>query len=475
MIKIISILLLAWGFCLQIKAQSSTLQQLVDKKRYAAVTARADSLTAADSADYATMSAIGQAYEGMLQYRKAFGFYTCCLNMDTSNIDMLNTLARTAINLGRVSDAKRLFYKVLSNDSTNFYANYQLARLYQQLGDYRMAIDMYHQLMDWNGVSSALYRNVGDCYTRLEEYPAAALCYFQAYNQNRENASLASALINTMLRIGGTYQQEALAICDTALYYNPDNRLLRQNKGMALYMNRMYSEADTLYAQLLAEGDSSYFTLKYGGASKYYAGQYLDAIEPLEAAYNKDTTAVEVNLLLGSALGKTFDRNRAYVLLDKAEEGLKPDEFLSNQLLGFRAETKMKDGHFREASRLYYQMWKNDPGRLDVLFNIMKMYSGGFDVNQYKNEEDRQRGLFIYVLYLSEYLESKKDKESLFYYRPLLESFYQDMFFKSVTEETMLAPDGKKSKLTVIDLRNLICKLPEMPDDFRNQLNKVKK
>ena len=49
------------------------------------------------------------------------------------------------------------------------------------------------------------------------------------------------------------------------------------------------------------------------------------------------------------------------------------------------------------------------------------------------------------------------------------------MFFKSVTEETMLAPDGKKSKLTVIDLRNLIGKLPEMPDDFRNQLNKVKK
>ena len=135
----------------------------------------------------------------------------------------------------------------------------------------------------------------------------------------------------------------------------------------------------------------------------------------------------------------------------------------------------MKDGHFREASRLYYQMWKNNPGRLDVLFNIMKMYSGGFDVNQYKNEEDRQRGLFSYVLYLSEYLESKKDKESLFYYRPLLESFYQDMFFKSVTEETMLAPDGKKSKLSVIDLRNLIGKLPDMPDDFRNQLNKVKK
>lgn len=41
-----------WG-----QAQSLNLQELVNKKQFQEVVARADSLTPADSADYATMSA----------------------------------------------------------------------------------------------------------------------------------------------------------------------------------------------------------------------------------------------------------------------------------------------------------------------------------------------------------------------------------------------------------------------------------
>ena len=55
-----------WG-----QAQSLNLQELVNKKQFQEVVARADSLTPADSADYATMSAIGQAYEGLLRNEKS--------------------------------------------------------------------------------------------------------------------------------------------------------------------------------------------------------------------------------------------------------------------------------------------------------------------------------------------------------------------------------------------------------------------
>lgn len=56
-----------WG-----QAQSLNLQELVNKKQFQEVVARADSLTPADSADYATMSAIGQAYEGLLRHKEAY-------------------------------------------------------------------------------------------------------------------------------------------------------------------------------------------------------------------------------------------------------------------------------------------------------------------------------------------------------------------------------------------------------------------
>ena len=82
--------------------------------------------------------------------------------MDTTNLDILNILARTATNLGRAEDAERYFHQVLSADSSNFYANYQLARLYFQLGEYEKAVDAYEKLQAQNEDNTVLYRAIDD-------------------------------------------------------------------------------------------------------------------------------------------------------------------------------------------------------------------------------------------------------------------------------------------------------------------------
>ena len=445
-------------------AQEFNWQDLVNRKQYAAVIAHADSLTLADSSNYEIMNAIGQAYEGMLRYQKAYDYYRLCFSMDTTNLDILNILARTATNLGRAEDAERYFHQVLSADSSNFYANYQLARLYFQLGEYEKAVDAYEKLQAQNEDNTVLYRAIGDCYTRMEQYPSATTAYFQAYNLNRENAGLAVALVNSLYRMGASspdYISERIAICDTALFYNPGNRQLLRSKGLGLYIVKQFVQADSVYSSLLADGDSTYLTLKYGGASKYYAGLYMPSVDILDMAYEQDTTSVEVCLLLGSALvGKTYDRKRAYDLFDRAEKGLEPNRFLVNQLVAFRAETYQKDGRYKEASRLYYEAWKKNPERLDFLAAISHMYSE-IDVSKFQSEEDRQRGLFILVLYMNESLKKKADERTMVFSRALLQSFYEDMFFRNVEEETMIDPDGKKSKISIVDLRNLINQLPE--------------
>lgn len=457
-------------------AQDVTFQDLVNRKQYEEVVSQVDSLTAADSANYVTMYAIGQAYEGLLRYRPAYDYYRHCLAMDTTNIDMLNAIARTATNLGKAADAQYYFHKVLESDSTNFYANYQLARLYQQLGDYQTAIDQYTILREMDENNPVILRNIGDCYTRMEALPAAAICYFIAYSNNRENANLASALINTMLRLGSEeYISDALGICDTALYYNPGNRLLMQNKGMTLYMNKKYNEADSIYTELMAAGDSTYLTLKFAGSSRYYAGKAIFAVEPLELAYKMDTTSIDVNLLLGSSLGKTYDRKQAYIHFNKAEEAMKPEPVYVRRLLMFRADLLKREGKLTEAHILLYRAWQKEPSDLDLLSYIASSYNGAH-ISYYKNEDNRQRGIFIRQLYVKEILKDERRanefKELFYYYRYFFESLYEDMFFRSVTEEPMLAPDGKKSKLNIVDLRSLINELPEMPQQERDIQNK---
>ena len=56
------------------------------------------------------------------------------------------------------------------------------------------------------------------------------------------------------------------------------------------------------------------------------------------------------------------------------------------------------------------------------------------------------------------------------YSRALLQSFYEDMFFRNVAEETMIDPDGKKSKISIVDLRNLINQLPETSDEVKEMI-----
>ncbi|MDL2245101.1 hypothetical protein LJC54_06310 [Parabacteroides sp. OttesenSCG-928-J18] len=465
------LLLLFCCFTLTGAAQEISLQELVGQRKYKEVLAHAETLSEADST-YTNLYAIGQAYEGLLRYPQAYQHYMLCLKMDSTNVDILNTLGRMAVNMGRAKDAEHYFSTVLQTDSTNFYANYQIARLHQQLGNYETAVEWYEKLRVEDEDNPVLLRNIGDCFTRMEIPMSAVFYYFLAYSANRENVSLASSLINTMLRLGGDYIEEAIAICDTAVYYNPDNRLLQQNRGMALFLGKLYAEADTTYSNLMAAGDSTYLTIKYAGASRYYAGQFMNSIEPLEYAYEMDSTSVEVCLLLGSALGKTYDRKRAYELLDKAEQNMKPNPVFTRQLLRFRAETYRKDGKYDMADKLYYKAWQEDPQNTDLLSFI-----SGVNVSRIENYSDetaRQKGLFIRLLYVKEALKIKRRYEPSFfhYHRYFFESLYNDMFFRSVSEEPMLSPDGKKSVLHLIDLRQLINELPEVPEKEKETMDK---
>lgn len=441
--------------------ESVSLQGLVNRKQFARVIARADSLTAADSVDYVTMSAIGQAYEGVLEYKKAYQCYQHCLQLDTTNIEALSSLARVAMNLGKASVAKDCFLKVLASDSTDFYANYQLARLYAQIGDYENAVLQFNVLRDQDTtvVNPVIYRNIADCYMKMNSVQAATICYFRAYDANRENAGLASALVNCLLRMGGPNIPDAIAICDTALSYNPGNHALLRNKAMGYYMNKAYPSADSIYAGLLAEGDSSFITLKYGGASRYLAGYAMDAVDILEIAYQKDTTDVETTLLLGAALGKTYDRKRAFQLFDKAEKLMQPADALVNLLLVSRGETLYKDGRMREAEKIFYNGWLANKDRLNYLFRMEQQFPNWGPA--YQSDEDRSRALFLKHLFLKECYTTGQRLKGFYTYRPFLQYMYEDAFFQKKESITLIDPFGKKSNLSLEDLKALIDWLPE--------------
>lgn len=447
------------------QAQHSELQTLINQKRYQEVIKQATGMNKSDSSDIQTLYIVGQAYEGMLKYKEAYQCYKYCLSLDTTRIDLLNTMARTAAYIGKAREAELYFHKVLKQDSTDFYANYQLARLYMQAGQHAEAMDRFHYLLEQDPGNPVLLRNMGDCHNRTDNLLHASTYYTKAFLNNKENAVLASTLVNTLLLIQDP--ETALTICDTALIYNPDNRVLLQSKAIVLFTLKKYTQSDELYTTLIAEGDSSYKTIKFGAISRYYAGKYMDSVEPLELAFQKDTTSVEVCLFLGSALGRTYDRKRAFELFDYAEKLMQPASLLVSMLKQFKAETFARDGQLKKASMLYYELW-NSNKRSTNLDQIWRIYIIS-DLSKTTDEEIRQRSLFINTLIASEYLKENKGKTIQYHVRKQLEQFHEDMFFRALREHVMLAPDDKKTTITLEKLNEIIQKLPDkMPADDEN-------
>jgi len=456
----------AFSFCCVIlSAQQSEWRDLIEKKQFEKVISHTGNLQPSDSLDFSKMYLIGQAYEGLLKYKDAYICYRQCYVLDSTRMDLLNSLARMAVNLGKADEAELFYKQVLKADSTDFYANYQLARLYVALDRYADGLKHYDLLLEKDAENPVILRAKGDCYSRMDSVYPALDCYYQAYYNNVENASLATLLINSLLNLYNPmfndYAEVASAVCDTALFYHPVHKTLRQKKAMIYYLKREYVEADSVYTSLMADKDSSYVTLKYCGCARYYARLWFDAIEPLEKAYEKDSTAYDVCLLLGISIGRTFDPQRAFQYFDRAEKLLEPDAFWNDALIQFRAEMYVKTGECNKGAGLFYQLWQKEKKQLAWLQNIQICYARkGHEMS----EEYRQRSLFINYLYASELLERSVKEERKDQYSHLLSTlkkYEEEMFFRGVESLPMMSPDNKKSTLSREKLKELIGRIPE--------------
>ena len=190
----------------------------------------------------------------------------------------------------------------------------------------------------------------------------------------------------------------------------------------------------------------------------------FDAIPLLEAAYAKDTTDVETTLLLGAALGKTYDRRKALALFDRAERLMQPDPAWVNLLLLSRCETLWADGQGEKANRLIYEAWKKQPERLDYLFRLEQRFPNTGKAYQ-DSPEWLANALFVKHLFLTECLAAGRYTKYLHLYRNFLEYVQDDAFFQNKSELEMIAPDGKRGRLTVEELKQLLGRLPLPPEE----------
>ena len=144
-----------------------------------------------------------------------------------------------------------------------------------------------------------------------------------------------------------------------------------------------------------------------------------------------------------------------------------PEE--SEMVMEIRAMSARSSGKIEEAARLLYRAWKVKGTRVELLREIANLYSHP-DISGFKNAEELQRGVFAQVTYAKELLKNESDLSNLTFTRPFLESLNSDMSKRGITEQTMLAPDNRKSQLSIDELQSLIQQLPETSDEVKEMI-----
>lgn len=114
-----------------------------------------------------------------------------------------------------------IYEQLAGEDSLDFFVNYQLARLYQQIGKTVRAIGIYDRLYQTDTTNVILLKRIGDCYNRIGWSMNAVDHYLRAVCLDPEDGETVVKAVNLMMantvlfqaykKLTGKQQQEVMA------------------------------------------------------------------------------------------------------------------------------------------------------------------------------------------------------------------------------------------------------------------------
>ena len=308
------------------------------------------------------------AHEGLEQREPALECYQRALPLSTDSLRIQNSIGRCLVGLGRSREASAVFITVLEADTTNFFANNQLAKIYYSQSNYVKAISIYSKLAAMDTTNYVFYKLLGDCYSRMEKNSEAIDFYTKGFKINPRDAALGVSLAICHLKSG--LLNPTLAVIDEAQRYDSLNVSLLRYEGICYMYKKEYEKSDSLFYKLVEMGDTTFFTLSRLGQSLLGRNYIYKAIKPLEQAYVLDSTDYDVLMRLAYASYQVVGPEKGLLYYDKLEAGLQPEKGRLAAVFSGRADIYYSTKNYDAAQEWYKKAYATDPANLLYLANM---------------------------------------------------------------------------------------------------------
>ena len=215
------------------------------------------------------------------------------------------------IMFGNTKKAKQILLGILEKNPNSYKAHLYLAKLYEQEGGMRRAIDEYVHAIDLNKQDYESYYKVADLLNQLNKKDEAAQMLSNLLNKKPDNLE-ASELLGQIL-IEKEMYKEAANVYQEALKYSPLSYEINYNLGMVYTMLNDFQNAKICY-----EKAANINSLAYN--SKYSLAEIALIYKDLEEAEKKFQEVLEDEELSADAY---YELSKIYLMKGNKDIAIK--------------------------------------------------------------------------------------------------------------------------------------------------------
>lgn len=267
----------------------------------------------------------------MVECQKNLNLFTDALQIlsglyvrDTTNFQVMKEMADCYFLAGDLMECTGMYTKMLQQDSTNTYLVYQRALINIKGEWWENALaDLKHLFRRGDSTNNVVLRLLGDSYYNTGDGNRALNMYDRAIQVRPLDKITIQKVSIIYLNLG--MPERALGYTDAYRKLDSLNLDINQINGIARYVTRDFTGAETVLKKLVAAGDDTYNTNYYLGLTLEAQNRFDEAIPSFEVAYSYDTTHVEVVYHLGNACCNALaQEERGLQLLQQGLDEMKP-------------------------------------------------------------------------------------------------------------------------------------------------------
>jgi len=340
------------------------------------------------------------------RYEEALTAIQQCIDLDTANYRYLFLKGRTLENLYRYDEAIAEQHKALRLNTNSIEARVALAALYLLSGQPAVAAQFYEQIataeplvnrwkMSWATALQAagnpkdaleqlkivaqtdttnwlVYKNMGDCYFRLDSLFQSFhnyYCALQLYPQNKNLWGTLTRILVTNDQIEG-----AVELGKEAVKTDKTNAEAWKYLGIACYKSGNARLANIMLGNALTLGDTSYTAISHYGVVNYHLHDYPEAEKYLEKARQLNSKDLNIMNYLASTYGFTGKAQKGLDLLKEIDDVVAQFDTISMKANIQRGYLLRVLNRHNDAANAYIIATKNFPEDAQNFYEVALCY-----------------------------------------------------------------------------------------------------